>query len=942
MSWTFRGFETLVAGTGNNWFAGAAGGAVWRFSEDGSFTAHSISVYGMNGIRAGAGTDTIAGPAVDTVWTLDGAGSGHLRFGDGDGSLWRIAFTGVENLSGGADNYDRFLLLAGAALTGRIDGGAGGTDVLVVRDSLFEEVSWTDRLLASGSVTLTHQGLASVIAWSGLERPSYTVRGSGSHLTIRGTGADDYVVLDLHPGKQGRLRLLSLNSYMNDIEFDAPTESLTVHLGAGSDTIIINSYGHGFGASLIIDGGTPGYDGDTVIVEAGAVISTRHLINSGAASVIFADHKSGESIGDSGEIALYAEIIEVRSGAQLLTHVRYSPDGAGNPVFTAGDITLKTRSPDETEVTSENSPLLKSFGLNKISIGRGAVLDASAPTASASGTVTIIAENKPLALAIPFIDVWLPRAEVRIDAAEVRGGDIIIRAVSIAKSPAGIGGVEGDLGGMAAKSFVKGAISTIQQIPGVLLSSLLGGDATVGVRQTAAVVTIIDSDIRAEGDLEVSSMSVSEVKVAAFSATRGLPGAAADSPFQFAFSFAYATVHAETIIRGTTLLQAAGDITLEADAVAKAEAKAKTSNLTELQLSRNRPDRFNSETMSMAIGIGVTQLTSRVQVASGSRVISTGGNVRIPAAGENKSKADAGVTVYVSGRAGITLGLSIAHSAVEALIDGTVHAHGTVLQPDHVFDPSGTDVVDLELNTIKTPGHGLKTGDSFVYRAGSGESPIPIGGLEHGALYFVMVMDSERIQLAELPPIDLALDGVSALSRHSLTVMRDLGFVLNAIDDDENTLRMPGHGFESGWIVVYKNNGHGDIEGLKSGSKYIVDVVDGNRIRLKALNAGDSDPAIGIRQGTALDAHEFIVFAGGAESPDKGYRLVLGRIDPDTDTIHVAGHGLDQALEKSGYWRHLDDSGGIAGLDQNVNYVARTTMKCITGFSRRLSVRIKL
>ncbi len=181
-TWTLHGFEKLAAGSGKNWFVGKNEDTTWTFSTDGSFEVYGFKAYGMRGIRAGGAIDAIQGPGVNVVWTLDGSNSGNLRFGAGeDGRMWTVDFTGVERLRGG-HNVDQFVLLANAALSGDLDGGEGGTDVLIVRDSLFDSVSWRDRLLSAGAVTLTHKGQSSVISWSGLERPTYSIVGGEARI----------------------------------------------------------------------------------------------------------------------------------------------------------------------------------------------------------------------------------------------------------------------------------------------------------------------------------------------------------------------------------------------------------------------------------------------------------------------------------------------------------------------------------------------------------------------------------------------------------------------------------------------------------------------------------------------------------------------------------------------------------------------------------------
>lgn len=93
----------------------------------------------------------------DNVWTLAGANQGQV-----DGS---IEFFGVENLTGGPDNEDTFIVSTGGSLSGVIDGGAGGFDTMVVDAQSSELIELAATGLDSGTVTIDGQ----VITYTGLE-----------------------------------------------------------------------------------------------------------------------------------------------------------------------------------------------------------------------------------------------------------------------------------------------------------------------------------------------------------------------------------------------------------------------------------------------------------------------------------------------------------------------------------------------------------------------------------------------------------------------------------------------------------------------------------------------------------------------------------------------------------------------------------------------------
>ena len=72
-----------------------------------------------------AGSDTIIGPKSDATWSVTGADSGTVA---------GVTFTNVENLQGAADNADTFVFARGGSVSGSVDGGAGGSDAIVLPD----------------------------------------------------------------------------------------------------------------------------------------------------------------------------------------------------------------------------------------------------------------------------------------------------------------------------------------------------------------------------------------------------------------------------------------------------------------------------------------------------------------------------------------------------------------------------------------------------------------------------------------------------------------------------------------------------------------------------------------------------------------------------------------------------------------------------------------
>ena len=893
----FSGFERVVGGTGADTVVGRSVDTNWQLTSAGAVQVDGLTFSGLETLSAGSGTNTLLGPSARTVWLLNATDAGTVRvFGSaaaaaGAGAL---AFSGIDNLTGAAGADDQFGFATGAGLSGTIQGGTGGTDILLVDETLFPNATYSNRTGAAGSVSLN----GNTIAYAGLERPSLTVGGTAADKTLSGTSHNDDLTLGL-ASQAGKMRLSSRNSYMDDVVFAIPTNSLTLNLGGGDDTLTITRFGHGYGASLTVNGGESLFLGDTIIVASGVLVSTRALSNPGVVrSNPSSAHTTEHSIDDSGQVKLYAEKIDIKAGARILTHVvGGSLKTDGTTVPDAGDIELIAAG-DRATGTGTLIP----FGKTSVEIRSKAVLNASGASGGSAGAVTIKATNQPVAIPIPIVDIFLPEAYIHIADATISGGDITIVSKASAKSP------------LTADGFAKGIVSNLtgimQEIPGMVLSSLTGVNLTFSLRQTKATVTLSGTQLTASGDVTVTSDSAASASAKAVSISRGL--SKLNSKFRVAFAFARASATAETTLDGTTHITAAGDISLESSGENKAKPSARTSNILEIQAARLSPDKFQSDTYSIAIAIGNTGLTSRTTLGRNTVVRSTGGNVDILADGVSESKPKAKVKTYVAGRLGFTVALNVALSKVEASVDGTVSAAGTTRVADHTFDPQTTGTVDVLQNTVRLPDHGLSTGDQFVYTAGSGS---PIGGLQDGQTYTVLVVDANTVQFTKLAPADLDTTGVDATATHALAEPAFTDFALNAIDASGDRIRLPGHDFASGDTVTYTNSGNGNIGGLSPDTSYQVVRVDDEFIQLKAAGAGSDDPAIQVSQGPALGWHDF-----RPSGDEPAYRLTLGRLDVTTNTFHVANHGLAKALDKKGVYRQLGNADGLAGLDPSVEY----------------------
>src|SRR4051794_414392 len=205
------------------------------FTVDASLASAGIAIT----FDGAAGADTLNGPATDTTWTVDGAGSG---------SVGGVAFRGFENVTGAAGNKDTFTFGTAATLEGVVEGGAGGYDTVVVAGAS-DELSFTNTGPQSGTIRRGGQ----TIAYSGMEPVSAT-SGSGEITVTAPDGAGNTLTVD-NDGA-GNTRVSCDPSCGETAVFVNPTTKLTIQLGSGGQSVIVNAPAAGFGAAVEIHGGS--------------------------------------------------------------------------------------------------------------------------------------------------------------------------------------------------------------------------------------------------------------------------------------------------------------------------------------------------------------------------------------------------------------------------------------------------------------------------------------------------------------------------------------------------------------------------------------------------------------------------------------------------------------------------------------------------------------
>ena len=462
-----------------------------------------------------AGIDTLIADAAHNQWQITGSDAGSVS------GLGTINFSGVENLTGAADNEDTFVLRAGGDVSGILEGGARGFDSLIIQGGTYQTAIFSASGPDAGTIGL--DGI--LVSYAGLEPIDLTTAvadliinadtippGTPDPLLVPVPKPDNLV---LEGAAAGSMILRNATGVtvptIEEITFVNPTNSLTINLGdeafglpgTGDDILTLGAFDSGFDAELTVNG-----DGG-----ADMIVVTQSLTLPG------------------NDIEINAESITVNAGVTIST---VADAGA------SGDIRL-------TAISTKSllSPLLPTPAL--IAIGDLASLLADGGTAP--GDIVLSATSEHLDVDFPQI-VASARAEVAIFNATLQAGSIGISAFSE---------FSGSAQGVIFATPVDAAVAAVTSIGRVAISggSALVSDSTISIAAGSTVFT------RAESIAESSAV---------------VGNTAIDAAVASSIVVSEATAH----ISGTTIVSAAGALTIsvanDIDVVTVADGTAGGSN----------------------------------------------------------------------------------------------------------------------------------------------------------------------------------------------------------------------------------------------------------------------------------------------------------------------------------------------------------------------------
>lgn len=948
--------------------------AVWSLAADGSGTvrgAFSGAFEHVETLGGGAGADTLEGSHVHTGWLVDGEGSGRVgaTFFSGFENLVGAAdsddtftFTATGTLKGfihgGDRGFDSLVLDVGSAhsVTSIATGPDSGS--ISVDGSLVTYRGLEPITLAGTMVDLSFD--ISALAAAGSSGGGYNI----VRLADYGTATDGRMILD------------SVNGTFEDQIFSAPTGSLTIKAGSGADDIEIVSLDSTFAVSLTIDALLADYDPfgqqgllsglwfeksrDSVIRVSGDLNLKGASLNLVADTVYFgtvaeqtdasggvwAANRTFTAVAASGGTGSGATATIETDGDGNAT-ARLAAAGRGyktgdtltfaDPTGGGRSVTLTLRNAADSAVVSTsvdggsagsitvgrertNADGVSTYaGGKKIGAGPNASLIAAADTASGhkAGKIVLVTSditNRQLSWPGAFTS---KSAAIDIVGTTIRGGSTKISATAKDAN------LSSDIPTTVASDLIsKYLVPALNQAPGVIVGAITGVNLSAILRGADASIDIDDATIDVIGGLDIKSTTKVEtiVNVLASPIGGGLLANYTGLEFAAGYGMARSTVAAK--IGGSTTINATDSVTIQADGAVSgkttATAKSNTDKLT-----------GNPKGVSAAIAIAHTDLSTHATVGSGVSITSTGGNVNVLAKGSVKTTPDASTVSPIDGKAGVASAVGVSFADVKANVDGTIIATGSFIDSTTNDQTFGGDAVDVSGNTLHIPDHGYTTGDQVKYTpysaysapvegvsagtAEAGDQQQAVGGLDKDAIYSVIVVDKDHIQLAKMPSLALDASDVDDASTQSLTHVDTRLFDLGAIDAAADSIAAAEHGFQGGDTVRYSAGGNSAIAGLTDGASYRVEYVDDATFKLKDGNGG----VIDIAQGPALGHHTFTREADGQKA-----ELTLARLDTANGRIVLPGHGFAPGSTTEVIYQSLAEDGAnaIGGLANEGTY----------------------
>ncbi len=426
--------DVFILKAGGSLGGGIDGGVGGTDRLEGSGRALTFTIDSANGGTAGGfsykGIETLRGAdGFNDTFELGALGSisGGINGGTGDsdvlaskrgtgqtftidradgGTVAGLSFDGIDTLRGEANLDDVFVLKAGGSLGGAVDGGAGGFDTLrLTGGAAVGTVKYDASAADSGRVTIDNLGLN----FKGLEPIEDLL--VAANRVITGTAGNDSVSLT----QTAANKYLVSGPTFEKISFAAPTTSLVVSGGGGTDIVSIDSNLTMAGVALTLAGETISVVNRTVNLQGGAGNGNLTFTSIGQVSA-----PSGSVDSVSGTLATTNSLVTIKGSTISAVSITISSLASYSKIVSA--TTLAALGVNASSTVDIGTSTLNATGAVQVSattdvtLTAKAVVGAGAGSGSTDAAVAVTLLNATTALKIADSNI-VSKGAVKLTAA---------------------------------------------------------------------------------------------------------------------------------------------------------------------------------------------------------------------------------------------------------------------------------------------------------------------------------------------------------------------------------------------------------------------------------------------------------------------------------------------------------------------------------------------
>ncbi len=475
-----------------------------------------------------------------------------------------------------------------------------------------------------------------------------------------------------------------------------------------------------------------------------------------------------------------------------------------------------------------NNPILNvGFNAPAITVEPGSDLFAQATNSYQAGGITLKANNTNYTLdglSFPTLEATMRQSTVDFmdstagSPTVVDGGTIDIEAnagdIPLVSTLAGSGTDQSSDEQFASwgpwvGTLLSTALQATSLIPGLNLAVL---PVSINYRNAASTVTAGEyTQITGSGNVTLASSSTADAEGQAIYRL--------GTQFGAAIAFMMGTTDAQmNVCSNAQITSTGGDITLS--------STANTTDTDTARVSQNTGTApVNSDDIAIALGVGVINQTANATVAKSATVMASG-DINLTSTGNTENTAIPTTGTYVSGLAGVAVGVNVTENHVTTTEDGTMISGAGTSAPALTFDPdTGVDFANNAIKVSPSAMAKLQTGQSFTY---SSNDNGPIGGLTSGTTYYIIVPSTltDEIQLAATAA---DADNGTFIPFRQYPTLTDISLSppvtvpISDVNETDGTITFDSNpGFNDGDTLTYNAVADEAIDGLSDGTYYAI------------------------------------------------------------------------------------------------------------------------